>query len=96
MKDQKVKLPEVLELGNNIRKDDFPLLKPPPPYSLVVTPATPRTPTSPLPSDLQLVVKPISNSAYFIDLFTRNNNPAGLIPTPSIQQEQEQDFTKQK
>ena len=25
---------------------DFPLLKPPPPYSVVVTPATPRTPTS--------------------------------------------------
>ena len=24
----------------------FPLLKPPPPYSVVVTPATPRTPTS--------------------------------------------------
>ena len=53
-KDKKCNLPEDLDLGSKLHKDDFPLLKPPPPYSLVVTPATPRTPTSPLPSDIKL------------------------------------------
>lgn len=100
VKDQKGNFnlpPEDLELGSKNQSDDFPLLKPPPPYSLVVTPATPRTPTSPLPSDLQLVYFDHHHSyyAYFIDFITRNNNPAGLIPTPSIQ-EQSQDDSKQK
>ena len=38
---------ELVSINDNQDMSEFPLLKPPPPYSVVLTPATPATPKTP-------------------------------------------------